>query len=83
MRSLLSCLLRCAAFTAVFTHSAAAEDVPEATRHLMSELTPVARIHLAKTADWVAITDAAVWVGTTGPDGVAKIDPRSTTRWPR
>ena len=77
MRSLLSCLLRCAAFTAVFTHSAAAEDVPEATRHLMSELTPIARIHLAKTADWVAITDDAVWVGTTGPDGVARIDPRS------
>ena len=48
-----------------------------ATRHSMSELTSVAKIHLAKTADWVAITDGAIWVGTTGPDGVAAIDPQT------
>ena len=34
---------------------------------------------MAKTADWVAITDDAVWVGTTGPNGVAQIDPRTNT----
>ena len=42
-------------------------DIPAETRHPISELTPTAKIHLAKTADWVAITDDAVWVGTTGP----------------
>lgn len=79
MRRLLSYLLRCAALAALFGHSAAAEDVPAATRHAISELTPVARIHLAKTADWVAVTDDAVWVGTSGPDGVAQVDPHSNT----
>ncbi|MBV8143469.1 MAG: hypothetical protein JO184_00580 [Gammaproteobacteria bacterium] len=45
--------------------------------HPLSELTPLAKIHLGKTADWVAITDAAVWVGTTGPEGVARIEPQT------
>jgi streptogramin lyase len=45
----------------------------------MSELTPIGRIHLATNADWVAITDNAVWVGTTGPDGVAQIDPQTNS----
>jgi len=54
-----------------------ANDVPENTRHSISELTPLAKIHLGKTADWVATTDDAVWVGTTGPDGVAQIDPHT------
>jgi len=45
----------------------------------MSELTPIARIHLGRTADWVALTDDAVWVGTTGPNGVVQIDPRTDT----
>jgi streptogramin lyase len=39
-----------------------------------------ATIHLAKTADWVAITDAAVWVGSTGPNAVHAIDPASNQR---
>lgn len=60
-------------------NAVAAQDVPAAARHPISELTPIARIHLGKTADWVAITDDAVWVGTTGPNGVAQIDPRSNT----
>ena len=47
------------------------------TPHPISELRPVARLHLGKTADWVAISDAAVWVGTTGPNGVTEIDPRT------
>lgn len=32
-------------------------------------------LRLGKTADWVAITDAAVWVGSTGPYAVHAIDP--------
>ncbi len=50
-------------------------DAPASRRHPIAELTPLARIHLGKTADWIAITDDAVWVGITGPDGVARIDP--------
>jgi virginiamycin B lyase len=56
---------------------AVASEPPAAIRHSMLELAPLAKIHLGKTADWVAIIDAAVWVGTTGPDGVAEIDART------
>jgi virginiamycin B lyase len=55
----------------------AAETVPAETRHSLSELKPIAKMHLGKTADWVAITDEAVWIGTTEPNGVAEIDPRA------
>jgi len=47
---------------------------------LMGELKPTAIIHLGKTADWVAITPDAVWVGSTGPFAVNKIDPNTNTR---
>ena len=57
-----------------------AADIPAATRHPMSELKPLARIHLGKAADWVAISDGAVWVGTMTPDGVARIDPQTNTK---
>jgi virginiamycin B lyase len=56
---------------------ATAKDVPKDAPHSISELTPLAKIHLGKTADWVATTDEAVWVGTTGPDGLAEINPRT------
>ena len=58
---------------------AIANDAPKQIRHSISELTPIAKIHLGKTADWVAITDGAAWVGTTGPNGVAEIDARTNT----
>ena len=35
---------------------------------------------LGKTADWVAITDDAVWVASTGPFAVNRIDPKSNVR---
>lgn len=35
----------------------------------------MARIKLGKTADWVAVTPDAVWVGSTGPNAVNRIDP--------
>lgn len=56
-----------------------ASDASKDIRHSISELTPIAKIHLGRTADWVAITGDSVWVGTTGPDGVAQIDPRTNT----
>ncbi len=43
----------------------------------ISELNPTAVIRLGKTADWVAIAPDAVWVGSTGPNAVHRIDPRT------
>jgi virginiamycin B lyase len=41
------------------------------------ELKPSITIPLGKTADWVLITRDAVWVGSTGPFAVHRIDPKS------
>ena len=43
----------------------------------ISQLHPTVVIQLGKTADWVAIAPDAVWVGSTGPDAVHRIDPRT------
>jgi len=43
----------------------------------MSELVPAATLALGKTADWVAVTSDAVWVGSTGPFAVHRIDPKT------
>jgi virginiamycin B lyase len=64
---------------ALADNPAIANDAAIDNRHSISELTPIAKIHLGKTADWVAITDDSVWVGTSGPDGIAQIDPRTNT----
>jgi virginiamycin B lyase len=58
----------------------AADAAHVVARKEISELSPTATIHLGKTADWVAITPDAVWVGSTGPFAVHKIDPRTNTR---
>jgi len=52
---------------------------PPAPRPI-AELVPKAVIALGATADWVAITDDSVWVGTTGPNAVQQIDPRTNAR---
>jgi streptogramin lyase len=44
----------------------------------IGELRPLATFHLGKTADWVAITPDAVWVGSTGPNAVHRIDPQTS-----
>src|SRR4051812_49403090 len=54
-------------------------SVVAATRP-MSELQPIATIRVGATADWVAITPDAVWVGSTGPDAVHRIDPKTNKR---
>jgi streptogramin lyase len=46
----------------------------------ISELKRTAIIQLGKTADWVAIAPDAVWIGSTGPFAVHKIDPRTNKR---
>jgi streptogramin lyase len=43
----------------------------------IGELKPVVTLRIGTTADWVAVTPDAVWVGTTGPNAVHKIDPRT------
>ena len=55
----------------------AATTAPEVISHPISELSPTATIHVGKTADWVAIVPDAVWVGSTGPFAVHRIDPKT------
>ena len=58
-----------------------AEDIAHAVApRKIGELKRTATIHLGKTADWVAITHDAVWVGSTGPFAVHKIDPKTNKR---
>ncbi len=75
-RALLLVGLVARALTAI---PAIADETRKDVRHSISELTPIAKIHLGKTADWVAITDDSVWVGTSVPDGIARIDPGTNT----
>lgn len=56
--------------------AAAAEFGPVVAPRAISELVPKATIHLGKTADWVVVTPDAVWVGSTGPNAVHRIDPK-------
>src|ERR1700751_3376397 len=44
-----------------------------------SSLKPSATFKIGKTADWVLVTDDAVWVGGSKPNSVQRIDP-STNR---
>jgi streptogramin lyase len=60
-------------FMMTFVPSRADEVRPRA----IAELTPTATLSLGKTADWVAITPDAVWVGSTGPFAVHRIDPKT------
>lgn len=43
----------------------------------MSELRIAATIPIGKTADWVSVTPAGVWIGSTGPYAVNEIDPET------
>lgn len=45
----------------------------------MSELVIEATIKVGTTADWVTITAGKVWVGSTGPNAVHEIDPKTNT----
>lgn len=40
-----------------------------------ADLKPVATIKIGGTADWVLVTDDAVWVASTNPNAVQRIDP--------
>jgi streptogramin lyase len=56
--------------------AAPAQFGPVVTPRAIGELVPEATLHLGKTADWVVVTPDAVWVGSTGPNAVHRIDPK-------
>lgn len=58
----------------------AADALTSAEPRSIGELNRTAVIHLGKTADWVSITPDAVWVGSTGPFAVHRIDPKTNRR---
>jgi virginiamycin B lyase len=58
----------------------AVADAAGIAKRSINELKPTAIIHLGKTADWVATSADAVWVGSTGPFAVHRIDPRTNKR---
>jgi hypothetical protein len=62
---------------APFAHLMALDIDLEIASRSISELAPVTTIHVGKSADWVAILADAVWVGSTGPFAVHRIDPRT------
>ena len=73
--------LRALAIAAICAASAkvtmAADLALPVTPRSITELKPTAVIRLGKTADWVAIAPDAVWAGSTGPNAVHRIDPRT------
>jgi virginiamycin B lyase len=48
-----------------------------ATLRDIHELEPLAILKLGKTADWVAVAPDAVWVASSGPFAVHRIDPKT------
>jgi len=78
MRSAVICNTHCP-FVFVFLMTSAVAPTESATLvpRSISELIPTATLALGKTADWVAIGSDAVWVGSTGPFAVHRIDPKT------
>ena len=71
MRTMPACLL---ALLVAAVSGGASPVPPEAP---FASLHPAMTLHLGKTADWVLPTDDAVWVGSTGPFAVHRIDPKT------
>src|SRR4051794_10236068 len=71
-------LVALAALAAPLGGPARAADAPKpgvpAVQRPMSALTPLAVLKIGKTADWVSIVGGSVWVGSTGPNAVTRID---------
>src|ERR1700733_5124397 len=64
---------------AVWLACIAAPAGPAAVQRPIAELKALTTFKLGKTADWVAVTADAVWVASTGPFAVNRIDPNSNT----
>ncbi|HZT02259.1 MAG TPA: hypothetical protein VFA39_08370 [Steroidobacteraceae bacterium] len=65
------------AIATVWSFAACAGETASGSHRPIEELEPTATIRVGKTADWVAISDEAVWVGSSGPDAVSEIDPHT------
>jgi len=63
----------------IFVSIAAPAFAADGARRSMAELRPTVILPLGMTADWVAVTPDAVWVGSTGPNAVSRIDPKTNT----
>ncbi len=50
---------------------------PEPAKMPIGALHPDVTLHLGKTADWVLPAEDAVWIGSTGPFAVHRIDPKT------
>ena len=68
---LVRCVCRIAFLVGATLVAADACAAEHPVRRAMAELPSLASIKLGKSADWVAVTDAAVWVGGTGHRGLA------------
>jgi virginiamycin B lyase len=68
---------RVSVFVFLMVGAIAATESANLPPRSITELTPIATLTLGKTADWVAIGSDAVWVGSTGPFAVHRIDPKS------
>jgi virginiamycin B lyase len=60
--------------------SAVTRETSSKARMPIEQLKVSMTLRLGKTADWVAITETAVWVGSTGPNAVHAIDPATNQR---
>lgn len=60
-----------------------AGPVPAELKRPFGEIRPLATLKIGRTADWVAVTADAVWVGSTGPNAVSRIEPARNRRTAR
>jgi virginiamycin B lyase len=74
------CAVRAIIATLIFFSIARVDAADSAEHRSIGELNRTAVIHLGKTADWVSIAPDAVWVGSTGPFAVHRIDPKTNRR---
>jgi streptogramin lyase len=65
---------------AVALACSAAPPCLAASQRPITELKPLAVFNLGKTADWVAITRQAVWVASTAPFAVHRINPKTNAQ---
>ena len=67
--------LACVAAMLAMSGAQTQAQVPQVAQKAIGKLVPTTIIPLGKTADWVEVTTDAVWVGSTGPNAVHRIDP--------
>jgi streptogramin lyase len=69
--------LRAIALALLLAGPAAAAAAPAPTPSAFADLKPAVVLKLGATADWVLAAGSALWVGSTGPFAVHRIDPKT------